>query len=93
LKTLSKDLSSSGKSLKLFVTGRPHVSDDVQSYLLAESQSAYISVTLEASPDDITKYVIDTLENDTSELFMDSEYKDEIVREIVKSLNGMLVSQ
>jgi hypothetical protein len=92
LKTLARDLGCSAKLLKLFLTGRLHVADDVKCYLLAKSEFAYLLVTLEASPNDIRKYVIDAIEKDTSKLSTDLKFKDEIVHEIVESSNGMLVS-
>lgn len=92
LKILLKDLRSNGRWIRILLTGRPPVESNVQKFLVTtEPKIPYTAMTLEANPSDISKYVIEAIEKDPSDVPMDDKFKEEIVSEIVASANGMFV--
>lgn len=93
--TLSKEITSMRNSTRIFITGRPHVSNHVQRCISNASESAlsYTSIKLEANPSDISKFVIDAIAKDASDVPMDPTFMEEIVSEIIASSHGMFVIQ
>jgi uncharacterized protein YfeS len=92
---LSKEITAMGHSTRIFITGRLHVANHVQRYITtaSESASSYTSIKLEANPSDISKFVIDAIAKDTSDVPMDPTFREEIVSEIIASSHGMFVIQ
>jgi hypothetical protein len=79
-----------GHSVQIFITGRPHVENDVKRFLMSDSGST-LSVKIEASTHDIMQYVSHEIEMDsrTGKVDMKDDFKKEIIDEITKHSGGM----
>ena len=75
-------------STKIFLTGRPHIRNDVISYL-GDPKS---EVDITANPDDIRQYLQHRIEQDMMQEAMSVELKAEILDIIVEMSRGMCVS-
>ena len=74
-------------STKIFLTGRPHIRNDVTSYL-GDPKS---EVDITANPDDIRQYLRHRIEQDMMQEAMSVELKAEILDIIVAKSRGMCV--
>jgi hypothetical protein len=77
-------------SLRLFLTGRPPVENIVKDHVQAVG-SDLCSFTLKANTDDIVKYIESQIEYDRSGVSMSASFKEEIIKAIVATSDGMLV--
>lgn len=77
-------------SLRMFITGRPHVVDNIKRTF----QDGALSTTiLEARKEDILKFINYRIQMDNSGLQMSAKFTDEIISKIVEAADGMLVIQ
>jgi hypothetical protein len=92
LRDLISQSSLVGHSTSVFFTSRGHVDDHVKRHLIKqpESEAQFTPMHLEANPSDISRYVLNEIEND--DVTRDDTFKEEIVSEIIRSSNGMFVS-
>lgn len=87
LESLGKISKGVCQSVYIFVTGRPHVGEDIHQYLASKS----ITIQLEASGEDIAKYIAHEIQNDDNDVTMDDDFKKEIAAKIVSTSQGMFV--
>jgi hypothetical protein len=79
-----KQLSES--SMKLFITGRPHVQDELNKFLHLKSPQP---LQIMAHGDDIKKYVASKIADDPNEHAMNEKLKGEIQMAIANRSQGM----
>ena len=72
---------------RLFLTGRPQISTEVEEYLSKEAQMITIEPTLE----DIRRYIEERLEGDLDKSAIDEELREDIKSVIPKRVEGMYV--
>jgi hypothetical protein len=77
-------------SLRVFITGRPHVADDIKLHVKGPDLH---TTTLEARKEDILKFLNYRIQMDKMGLQMSAEFTAEIVSKIVEAADGMLVTQ
>ncbi|KAI5783758.1 hypothetical protein FPQ18DRAFT_395921 [Pyronema domesticum] len=94
LRDLISQSSLVGHSTSIFFTSRGHVDDHVKRHLIEQtkSEAQFTPMHLEANPSDISRYVLNEIENDINDVIMDETFKEEIVSEIIRSSNRMFVS-
>jgi hypothetical protein len=90
LNDLLKTRQSSGSFTRVFLTGRPHVDQYIESHLTG---ALLCSTKLEANEEDIAKYLEHQIELDDngSGTKMDAKFVKEIVDSIITTSDGMLV--
>jgi hypothetical protein len=82
--------STTNSSLRLFLTGRPHVEAHVNINISDLDNQPPLSMTLKAGPDDIRAYISRQLEaDDYKEDCMNEGLKKEILEKIVDTSDGM----
>ena len=69
---------------RIFLTGRPHVGEDVQRYF-----SKVVEIPISPNTDDIRKYVEMRLASDTESEAMNKELRADIVRIILEKISDM----
>lgn len=74
------------KRLRIFLTGRSQVAHHVVKQIVGRS---FCTVTLEASEEDILKYVRDQIESDDGGMDMSDEFTNEIINTILSTSDGM----
>lgn len=87
LRSISSLVECFKNSTRVFVTGRPHMKAKIQKSF----SSVPYGITLEASVDDIRRYVCHKLEQDDNYDDMEDSFKSEIVESIVETADGMSV--
>ena len=73
---------------RLFLTGRPQITAEVEEYL---PEAAYM-VTIEPTSDDIRRYIEERLKGDLDKSTIDEGLREEIRRVIPRRVSGMYVS-
>ena len=69
---------------RIFLTGRPHVGEDIQRYF-----SKAVEIPISPNADDIRKYVEMRLASDTESEAMNEELRADIVRIILEKISDM----
>jgi len=69
---------------RVFLTGRPHVGEDVQRYF-----SKVVVIPISPNPDDIQNYVKMRLDRDTDPEAMSNDLRADIVRVILDKISDM----
>ena len=69
---------------RVFLTGRPHVKEDIQRYF-----SNAVEIPISPNTDDIRKYVEMRLDSDTESEAMNKELRVDIVRNILEKISDM----
>ena len=83
LKSLGDIVRETPKT-RIFLTGRPHVGDDVQRYF-----SKVVVMPISPNPDDIRNYVEMRLDKDTEPEAMSNDLRVDIVRVILEKISNM----
>ncbi|KAF8417386.1 hypothetical protein EV426DRAFT_376156 [Tirmania nivea] len=86
LEILRVELTNTVK-LKLFLTGRPHIPLEVNQWLQVQQDP----INIQASPDDIRKYLINEIACDPRPDAMNDTLQHEIVNEITHKSEGMFL--
>ncbi|KAI5782194.1 hypothetical protein FPQ18DRAFT_311305 [Pyronema domesticum] len=76
------------KRLRIFLTGRSQVAHHVVKQIVGRS---FCTVTLEASEEDILKYVRDQIESDDGGMDMSDEFTNEIINTILSTSDGIFL--
>ena len=84
LLALLRDIVRESPSTRLFLTGRPHVREDVQRYF-----SKAVVIPISPNPDDIRNYVEMRLDKDTEPEAMSNDLRVDIVRVILEKISAM----
>jgi hypothetical protein len=69
---------------RIFLTGRPHVGEDVQRYF-----SKAVVIPISPSPDDIRNYVEMRLDRDSEPEAMSNDLRVDIVRGILEKISNV----
>ncbi|RPA95531.1 hypothetical protein L873DRAFT_1697743, partial [Choiromyces venosus 120613-1] len=72
---------------RLFITSRPHVRAEVEKYLAC----GIVSVLLKPSREDINRYLIMKIEEDTDPDAMDDNLREDILRLIPENISGIFL--
>ena len=73
-------------STRLFMTGRPHIRDEIKRYFTRS-----VEIEIKPTEEDIKKYLSMRLSNDTQPEVMDRDLREEILRTIPEKICGMYV--
>ena len=71
---------------RLFMTGRPYIRDEIKRYFAGTTE-----IQIKPTEEDIKKYLIMRLSNDTQPEAMDEDLREEILRTIPENICGMYV--
>ena len=85
LKSL-RDIVEEFPSARIFLTGRPHVKEDIQSYF-----TKAVLIPIIPNTDDIRNYVEMRLNKDTERAAMNDRLRADIVRAILEKISDMCV--
>ena len=85
LNTLYKDFTTSDRAVQLFLTGRPHIPQEVNESLRITQDA----IDVIANGDDIRAYLINQIALDTSPTAMNESLKEVILHTIVEKSEGM----
>ena len=80
------DIIRESPRTRIFLTGRPHVSEAVQSYF-----TKAVAIQISPYPDDIRNYVVMRLDRDDVPEAMNNDLRAEIVRIILDKMSNMCV--
>ena len=81
-----KDIVRESPSTRIFLTGRPHVGEDVRRYFVKT-----VVVPISPNPDDIRNYVEMRLERDPEPEAMTNDLRVDIVKVILEKISNMCV--
>ena len=81
-----KDITRESPSTRIFLTGRPHVWDDIQRYF-----TKAVVIPISPNPDDIRNYVEKRLDRDAEPEAMSNDLRADIVRVILEKISDMCV--
>jgi len=81
-----RDIVQESPSTRIFLTGRPHVGDDVRRYF-----TSTIVIPISPNRDDIRNYVERRLQRDTEPEAMCNDLRADIVRVILENISDMCV--
>ena len=79
-----RDIARGSPSTKIFLTGRPHIREDIQRYF-----TKAVVIPINPNPDDIRNYVEMRLDRDSEPEAMTSDLRAEIVRAILEKISDM----
>ena len=80
-----QQIMQNSPSVRLFLTGRPHIQEEIERYL---TKSPYI-IAIQPSQEDISNYLTMRLDDDPYPYAMDDDLKSEIIKNIPQSLSEM----
>ena len=83
LKSL-RDIIRECPRVRIFLTGRPHVGEDIKRYF-----SKAVEIPISPNPDDIRNYVEIRLDSDTESEAMNKDLRADIVRIILEKISNM----
>jgi len=83
-----RDIVQESPRTRIFLTGRPHVGEDIQRYF-----SKAIVIPICPNPDDIRNYVEMRLDRDSEPEAMNEDLRADIVRAILEKISDMCVRQ
>ena len=81
-----RDIVRESPSTRIFLTGRPHVEEDVRRYF-----TSVIVIPISPNPDDIRNYLEMRLKRDPEPEAMSNELRADIVRVIMEKVSDMYV--
>jgi len=79
-----RDITRGSPMTRIFLTGRPHVKEDVQRYF-----SAAVVIPISPDPDDIRNYVEMRLDRDAEPEAMSNDLRVNIVRAILEKISNV----
>ena len=86
LESLS-DIVRESPTTRIFLTGRPHVREDIQKYF-----PKAVAIPISPSQDDIRNYVVMRLDRDIEREAMDNSLRAEILKVILDKMSNMYVN-
>ena len=81
-----RDIVHESPSTRIFLTGRPHVREDIQRYF-----SKAVVIPISPNADDVRNYLEMRLDRDSEPEAMNSDLRADIVRVIVEKISDMCV--
>ena len=81
-----RDISRGSPTTRIFLTGRPHIREDIQRYF-----TEAVVIPISPNPDDIRNYVERRLDKDAEPEAMSSALRADIVRVILEKISDMCV--
>ena len=79
-----RDIVRESPTTRIFLTGRPHVTEDAQRYF-----PKTVAIPINPNPDDIRNYVEMRLDRDPDPEAMSNELRVDIVRVILEKISDM----
>ena len=79
-----RDIARESPKARIFLTGRPHVREDIQRYF-----SKAVVIPISPNPDDIRDYVEMRLDRDAEPVAMNKDLRADIVRTILEKISDM----
>ena len=83
-----RDIVRESPSVRIFLTGRPHVGEDVRRYF-----TSAVVIPVSPNPDDIQNYVERRLQRDAEPEAMSDALRADIVRVILEKISDIYVSR